>query len=471
MPTTAELLAALPGEDEHDVADSTADLDQLFASLADRPVPTGSVRRLCSLGGLSAKLGLAYVAWWIRTIYQPAGRRERDLLETNLRAAFKTLETMGYLRGAVSKLGQLLTSFPESIPAEFITALSNLHFHAPPMHYSLIREQLLAELGDPDEVFAEFDREAIAAASIGQVHRARLKSGEEVAVKIQYPGIARTIRADLRNLKTMMRPFLFNENWRAVEALFEELRVGLEAETDYCREAENCRDVASLFRETPEVVVPHIYDSFSTTRVLTMDFLPGMNVDEYVASNPTQDSRDRFGTLISQAIHRVYRSRLLYNDANPGNFLFMEDGKLGFIDFGNLRRFSPEEWAFHETIFELKSSNDVERIRRVCAESAMMTPAEMDRHADVVDLIVEWLNHYNEPWSYEGAFDYGDPEYLRRGAELMRRAMKLNWVRQKPQNIFAHRLNFQLPALLFKLRSRINVPELIRAEEIREKLN
>ena len=239
MPTAAELLAALPAEDDKARPNDAAELERIFRALADRPVPTGQLSRFVSLSGLSTKLGLAYLAYWIRSWYLPKDLRERELLDTHLRSALNTLETMGYLRGAVSKLGQLLTCFPESIPDEFVDTLSNLQFQAPPMHYALIREQLLAELGDPEDIFERFDEQAIAAASIGQVHRARLKTGEEVAVKIQYPGIARTIRSDLRNLKSMMRPFLYNENWRAIEALFEEMRVGLDSETDYEREAQN----------------------------------------------------------------------------------------------------------------------------------------------------------------------------------------------------------------------------------------
>ncbi|MEM9656793.1 MAG: AarF/UbiB family protein, partial [Planctomycetota bacterium] len=194
MPTAAQLLAALPAAEDEARPDDAAELERIFCAAAGRPVPTGQLSRLVSLSGLSSRLGLAYLAYWIRSWYLPEDRRERELLDTHLRSALKTLEIMGYLRGAIAKLGQLLSCFPESIPDEFVDALSNLQFRAPPMHYALIREQLLAELGDPEEVFERFDEQAIAAASIGQVHRARLKSGEEVAVKSQYPGIARTIR-------------------------------------------------------------------------------------------------------------------------------------------------------------------------------------------------------------------------------------------------------------------------------------
>ncbi len=465
MPTAAELLAALPAEDDKARLCDPTELEGIFRALADRPTPTGQLSRFVSLSGLSSKLALAYLAYWVRSWYLPQEARESELLDTHLRSALDTLETMGYLRGAVSKLGQLLTCFPESIPDEFVGTLSNLQFQAPPMHYALIREQLIEELGDPEDVFEHFDEQAIAAASIGQVHRARLKTGEEVAVKVQYPGIARTIRSDLRNLKSMMRPFLFNENWRAVEGLFEELRVGLESETDYEREAKNQSEIGRMFDGDERVVVPRVYDEYSTGRVLTMDFLEGQSFEAFLATDPSQETRDDYGALISRAVYRPYRRRVLYTDSHPGNFLFMDDGRLGFIDFGNVRRFTDEEWEFHWAVHELRFSDDEQAIRKLCAESAMMTEQEQARRPEVVDLIVEWLDHFNEPLIYEGKFDYANPEYQRRGAELLGKAMKVNWVRQKPQNVFAHRLNFQIPALLFRLRSRVNVPELLRAED------
>lgn len=466
MPTTAELLAALPADDQEtsetqSIQDPAA-LEKIFQTLGDRPVPTGTLRRLFSIGGLSATLSMAYFAYWIRSWYKPVKARETDLFETNLRAALKTFETMGYMRGAVAKLGQFLTCFPESLPEGFVDTLKSLHFQAPPMHYALIREQLLSEIGDPDEVFAEFDESAVAAASIGQVHRARLKTGEEVAVKIQYPGIARTIRSDLRSLKAAMRPMLFNRDWKAVEAIFDELRTGLERETDYENEALNLADARRLVADD-DIVVPRVYEQFSTRRVLTMEFLDGLSFEEYLASEPSQEQRDHYGVQISRALYRTFKHRMLYTDAHPGNFLFMEEGRLGFIDFGNVRRFNEEEWEFHMDIAAAREAGHDEHVR-VCKRSLMMTDGDARKHSEMVDLVVEGFGIYNEPLVFEGAFDYGDPDYMRRLLEWISRTSKQKWVKQLPMNAFSHRLNFQIPALLFELKSRVNVRELVREE-------
>ena len=169
MPTVAELLDALPAEGELERAPQTDELREIYERLAKRSLPTGSLHRFWKVGGLHTRIGLAYFAYWIRSWFQTNDRRQQELLETHLRASIKMLETMGYLRGAVAKLGQALASMPQLLPAEFVETLSALHFQAPPMHYSLIREQLTNELGDdPENVFEDFETEPIAAASLGQ---------------------------------------------------------------------------------------------------------------------------------------------------------------------------------------------------------------------------------------------------------------------------------------------------------------
>jgi predicted unusual protein kinase regulating ubiquinone biosynthesis (AarF/ABC1/UbiB family) len=178
---------------------------EALADLTRRRGPEGALRRLWAFGGLQAQLALAYLAHYARSWFQGADRRERELAEAHLRAAIKMLRTMGYLRGAATKLGQALANLPNIVPDQFVETLERLHFEAPPMHFALLRELVRNELGrEPEEAFATFDTRAFAAASLGQVHRATLKSGDEVAVKIQYPAIGRSIRSDFRNLSAFL---------------------------------------------------------------------------------------------------------------------------------------------------------------------------------------------------------------------------------------------------------------------------
>ena len=467
--TVGELLAALPQEEPSSSTRTTDEpLKELFEQLALRPVPTGALQRLGTLGGLQARLALAYAVYYLRTWFHSPEQKQQQLLETNLRAALRTLEAMGYLRGAIMKIGQALAMFPQLVPEEFTDLLASLHFEAPAMHYSLVREFLADELGrDPSEVFASFDTSAFAAASLGQVHHARLPSGEQVAVKVQYPGIARTIRADIANLRRLLFPLRLSKDWDSLQAQFAEVQAVLETEADYEHEAASLRAARAAFLEGDGVIVPRVFEPFSTRRVLTMEYLDGKHLEAFLADNPRQEVRDQFGERILRASLRLYFSRrMLYSDFNPGNLLFLDDGQLGWLDFGGLRRFSDAEWALLRTAHEAMVSADADQVRAYVQQSLMFSDDEMKSKAGVVEFVTEWANFYWEPMATQGPFDYGNPDYLQRGAALWKRATEFRVLRQQPVNIFMHRCNFELAAILYRLRAKVHTRQ-IYEEEIR----
>lgn len=423
-PSLVELLNALPADEDADDRKGSRGKDfiQLLEGLQHKSVPQSALRRLCHLGGLQTQIGFAYAAYWVRGWFQGQEERQEQLLETHLRAAVKLLRSMAYLRGAVMKIGQTLANFPDAVPDEFVETLEQLHFEAPPMHYELVRAYLRDELGaDPHEVFAEFEEEAFAAASLGQVHRARLKSGEEVAVKVQYPGIARTVRSDFRNLLLLLQPLRLNSDWENVKDQIEELRNSIDRETDYVREAETLRRSRALFSGHDEVWIPRVYPEHSTARVLTMEYIPGKTTSEFLAGNPPQALRDHFGSAIFRMGARFYyQERLYYGDPHPGNYLFLDDGRLGWIDFGNVREFTDSEWHYLQRGNAAFYGDREEKIDFL-AEGMLTSRKDLVADTDTLEPALEMVEWMGRPWNADGPFDFGDGDYLREGFRLIDR--------------------------------------------------
>jgi aarF domain-containing kinase len=457
----SDLLAALPQTDE--AAPSDAALQAILADLAERPVPVRSLHRLWTLGELSAQITLAAGALWVRQWFADAETRERRAMETNLRIALHLFHRLGYLRGAMTKLGQMAGNFPQILPREIADTLNRLQFEAPPMHYALIREVIANELGkEPEELFAHFDRDAFASASIGQVHRARLHSGESVAVKIQYPGIARTIDADFRNLGVLLFPLRLSSDWEYVKAQFEEIRRMLHQEVDYRSEAESMRRAAVLFQPTEGIVIPRVYDEYSTGRVLTTELLPGSHLTEFLAGDPPQALRNHFGTLLYRSQLRLYYADMNYGDPHAGNFLFMDDGRIGLLDFGCVQYYSEEERQIRN-LSERWVTGDESVIPRllelVCGLKAGEPAAEP--YLRLFQRSFDWMM---EPFRVTGPFDFGDGAYLQRGFEYLAGTVRDRTVRAHPTYVYFHRAVFGVKALQYRLNAQVDMRKL-HAEE------
>lgn len=432
-------------------------LQDVVAALSVRRPPIGALRRLWALGGMQTHVGFAYMSSWLRGFARGGDRRERERAKAHARAAAAMLSTMAYLRGAAVKVGQTLASFPDVVPSEFVEALERLHFEAPPMHFALLREHLYNGLGfDPEEVFAAFETRAFAAASLGQVHRAILASGRQVAVKVQYPGISRAIRNDFRVLAGLMMPLRLSRDWEFLRAQVEDARRVLELETDYRAEARALRRASDLFREGEGIVIPRVYEEFSSGRVLTMERVGGVHLRDFLRDDPPRDVRDRFGTMICVAHARLnYRARLLYADPNPGNFLFAPDGSLGLIDFGCVRPYSDEEWTLCRR-WDLSVDDGPEDRIRLLRDTAGLADREEfpPGHRQVLEA---WANWLRRPYLQAGAFDFGDDGHLREGVSIVRQVCRSRFTRSPAMAVSSMRSIFGIVALLNRLRARVDV--------------
>jgi predicted unusual protein kinase regulating ubiquinone biosynthesis (AarF/ABC1/UbiB family) len=336
------------------------------------PIPSGRLRRTAPLAGLAARTAGEAV---IQALRKRTGA-DGSAHDFHARTAERYTELLGHSKGVLMKVGQMLsfvslgTAIPPEYRAVYASALSRLQADAPPMAPELAEATFEAELGRrPDEVFAEFSPEPLAAASIGQVHQARLHDGRTVAVKIQYPGVEKAIRADLDNAELLatffallrsMFPHLTRLDVRAVAA---EVASKITEEVDYLNEAANQSQFADAYRGHPFIHIPDVLPELSTRRVLTQELAEGMLWHEAVQAD--QGSRDAWGEVIYRfAVGSLRRFGLFNADPHPGNYIFHPDGSVSFVDFGCVVRFDSAQVAALADIVTAMCHNDPRRLRR-----------------------------------------------------------------------------------------------------------
>jgi predicted unusual protein kinase regulating ubiquinone biosynthesis (AarF/ABC1/UbiB family) len=321
------------------------------------------------------------------------------------------VEVLGEMKGAAMKLGQLLSFVDVDLPPDVRTvyheALGSLRDNAPPMDPDLIEEVVREEYGaPPDAVFAEWQREPIASASIGQVHAAKLDDGREVVVKVQYPGVAEAVRADLRNAEAFAPLARVISPHLEVEPLVEELRERVGDELNYQREATYQRAFANRYADHPFIHVPEVVADMCRGRVLVAERARGRPFDA-VAREGTEDEKQRLGEIIFRyAFGTIERFRLFNGDPHPGNYLYEDDGKVAFLDYGSVKMFSRERFEhmvrMNDTVLHGGPDELVERLR----ESGFLPPAvRID-----AERMYEWFRLYMLPVVAEQPFTF-TPEF------------------------------------------------------------
>jgi predicted unusual protein kinase regulating ubiquinone biosynthesis (AarF/ABC1/UbiB family) len=295
--------------------------------------------RRAEVARLAGRIGRRAAVNRARTVFAGAERREELDAELQLHTAQEVAQTLGQMKGALMKVGQLASFVHDGMPEPVREALEQLQQSAPPMAPGLAAEMIERELGaPPDRLFAEWDEVPIAAASIGQVHRAITKDGLAVAVKVQYPDIAEAIENDLSNLDlaTLVMPMM----WKSLDAkaVADELRERLTEELDYRIEASNQRSFADWYRDHPFIHVPDVVDALSTQRVLTTELADGVRFQEM--ETWSQAERDLAGEAIYRFVFRsLYRHHAFNGDPHPGNYLFSPGGRVTFLDFGLVKHY------------------------------------------------------------------------------------------------------------------------------------
>jgi predicted unusual protein kinase regulating ubiquinone biosynthesis (AarF/ABC1/UbiB family) len=331
--------------------------------------------RSAALARLALRIGGRYLARSPRLIFASVDRRNELRHELALRTADDVAEELGSMKGALMKLGQMASYIDENMPQTFRTAMARLQYNAPPMSSGLAGSVIVDELGDvPERVFARWDPLPFAAASIGQVHRAITQDGRAVAVKVQYPGIARTITADVRNVALLRRVAAAAFPGLNTRSLIDELGERLREEVDYRLEADSQDLFARYYEGHPVIHVPHVLSELSTTRVLTSELVAGTRFDEVLRWN--QRERDMAAETINRFVSRsLYRLHAFNGDPHPGNYLFHGRGRVSFLDFGLTKHFSAEDLApLIDAVRFLVIENDGEHFRASLERAGFLRP-------------------------------------------------------------------------------------------------
>jgi predicted unusual protein kinase regulating ubiquinone biosynthesis (AarF/ABC1/UbiB family) len=328
-----------------------------------KKLPTGRVARTARVGGLVTGQG---VRW--------AGMRAANRVRTPERAAAaenertaalvsELVEQLGRMRGAAMKVGQVLSMIEfdglvEEQQDELQQKLATLRDGIPPVPFARLEKLMRKELGGPlERVFSDFDERAFAAASIGQVHRATTLDGDEVVVKVQYPGVAEAVETDLRNAMLLLPLVKRLAPGLDGKALATELRERISEELDYELEAQNQRRIGRLMRGHPFMCVPRVYTDLSTRRVLVSEYIEGERFEAVRRADPSE--RDRYGEIVFRFFFGVlYRDHIALGDPHPGNYLLRPDGTVAFLDFGLLRDIDPARVAAERAIARAVRANE-----------------------------------------------------------------------------------------------------------------
>lgn len=352
---------------------------------------------------MGARVGATYASASARKVFATAERRVAIDRETELRTATQVAERLGNMKGALMKLGQMASYLDEGLPAPLRAALSQLQSNAPPMSADLAAEVIERELGAaPEHIFVEWDTDPIASASIGQVHRAVVVDPETgleraVAVKVQYPGVDQAIDADLRNADLL--GLLLQQGFSGLDPseMVKEVKERIREELNYTLEARNQQLFADYYRGHPFIHVPEVLPALSTSRVLVTELATGKSWNEF--QYESQEAKDKAAECLFRFVFRsLYGMHAFNGDPHPGNYLFHDDGKMTFLDFGLVKHFSDLEMTtFIAMVKSAAFESDISQFRHVLETSGMLRP---DAPVDTDD-VGEYFGRFYEPVSQD----------------------------------------------------------------------
>ncbi len=422
-------------------------------------IPTGKIKRASKLVGTGVKVGGNYLKYYSGKLVNPDLNKDA-LNESNAEDIYDGLKN---LKGSALKVAQMLSMEKNIMPKAYVEKFSLAQFQVPPLSAPLVRKTFKNYFNQtPEDLFDTFDENSVAAASIGQVHKAT-KDGKDLAVKIQYPGVADSISSDL----ALVKPFaikMFNLKGKDSEKYFQEIEGKLLEETDYNLEIAQSKATTEACSEIPNLKFPKYYEELSTDRIITMDWMTGEHLSEFTKHNTDKEKANKIGqALWDFYMFQMHELKSVHADPHPGNFLVDKDSNLVAIDFGCIKKV-PEE--FYTPYFELAKPENINNPDVFMEKMYELEILRSDDSPEEVkffsELFHEMLSLFTKPFHGE-TFDFSDEAFFGKIADLSDKyskdteLRKMNGNRGSKHFLYINRTFFGLYNLLNDLGAEVRI--------------
>jgi predicted unusual protein kinase regulating ubiquinone biosynthesis (AarF/ABC1/UbiB family) len=430
--------------------------------VAREKIPTSRVRRSATVGRLAASEAVKQFGTRAANVARGDEAAQQALARRQLETAKQIVAALGTMKGAAMKLGQVMSFLdvglvPEEYREEFQHELAKLRDAAPAVSFKQMRRVIAEDLEEPiGHVFADFDEQPIAAASIGQVYRACLKDGREVAVKVQYPGVAGAVRADMQNLDMIMRLMKRMTPALDVKGVASEISERIGEELDYELEAANQRSLARIFAGNPFIAIPDVIGSLSRERVLVSEFVRGVGFEEL--KGYPRDQRDRIGEIVFRFFAGcLYRHRQFSGDPHPGNFMLLADGRVAFLDFGLFKRIDRGPVELELACQRAVVEGDAPRLHALLAQSGFLPEPDRvnpDHLLEYVEDAIWWYTTADE--EVELTPEIATQVIIESSDPRSSHFREMRHQTMDPEHLFGRRMEMLTLAVLSQLRARAN---------------
>ena len=421
-------------------------------------IPSTKVQRAMRFVKTGAQIGGNYIKHYSKKMVDSSLTKD-ELHENNANDVYNALSE---LKGSALKVAQMLSMEKNVLPRQYTNKFQMAQYSAPPLSGPLIVQTFVKAFSKtPQEIFDTFEMKASNAASIGQVHKATL-NGKQLAVKIQYPGVAESIKSDLKIVKPIAFRLL-NMNEKELDKYIKEVESKLLEETDYDLEFKRSIEISEACKHITNLVFTNYHKAFSSNRVLTMDWLDGLHLDDFLKSNPSQELRNKVGQAMWDFYDmQVHELKAVHADPHPGNFLIQTDGKLGVIDFGCVKEIPEDFYLNYFALLIPEIMQSATTMRNIMLQQQIITANDSERVQQIItDAFTKMTALLRTPFDV-AEFDFGNNEYIDKIYALGEEVSKIDELKNSKEGrgsqhaLYINRTYFGLYSILNILQAKIN---------------